>query len=282
MALTNFIPQLWSARLLEHLHNTHVYANLVNRDYQGEITRMGDTVKINQIGAVTVGDYVKNTDMTAPQTLDGVQTTLVIDQAKFFNFQIDDVDDAQTNPKLMDKAMLQAGYALADVTDKFIADLYTDIPSANQIGNNSAPIELDKTNVYDYLVDLGVILSNNNVPKQGRFIVVPPFVTGLLNKSDLFTHSTQMGDSNLTNGMIARAGGFDIYESNNVPNTSNAKYKIMAGTSIGISFAEQVIETEAYRMEKRFSDAVKGLHVYGAKMVQPKAMALLTANIKTA
>lgn len=280
MAVTNFIPQLWSARLLAHLDNAHVYANLVNRDYEGEISRYGDTVKINQIGNITVGDYTKNTDITAPQTLDGTQTTLVIDQAKFFNFQIDDVDDAQTNPKLMNEAMMRSAYAIAETTDKFIAGLYTDIPTANQIGNDTTPIDIDKTNLYDTLVDMGVKLTEANVPKQGRFVVIAPWMTGILQKSDLFVHATQQGDNVIANGLIGRAAGFDIYESNNVPNSTGTKYKVMAGTRIGISYAEQVIETEAYRMEKRFADAVKGLHVYGAKMVQPKSMVLLTANKK--
>ncbi len=278
MAVANFIPQLWSARLLAHLDNAHVYANLVNRDYEGEISRYGDTVKINQIGDITVGDYTKNTDITDPQQLSGSQTTLVIDQAKFFNFQIDDVDNAQTNPKLMNEAMMRSAYAIAEVTDKFIAGLYTDIPTNNQIGNDTTPIDITKDNVYETLVDMGVKLTEANVPKQGRFVVIPPWMTGVLQKNDLFVHATKSGDNVIASGLIGRAAGFDIYESNNVPNTTGTKYKIMAGTRIGISYAEQIIETEAYRMEKRFADAVKGLHVYGAKMVQPESMVLLTAN----
>ena len=110
MSVTNFIPTIWSARLLAHLDNVHVYAKLVNRDYEGEIKNFGDTVKINQIGDIAIKDYTKGTDIADPDDLDGSQTTLTINQAKYFNFAIDDVDNAQTNPKLMDEAMKRAAY----------------------------------------------------------------------------------------------------------------------------------------------------------------------------
>lgn len=278
MAVTAFIPQLWSARLLAHLDAAHVYANLVNRDYEGEIRNYGDTVKIQQIGDITVGDYTKNTDITDPQQLSGTSQSLVIDQGKFFNFQIDDVDNAQTNPKLMDEAMMRSAYALADVTDKFIAGKYTDVPSANQVGNDSTPIVVTKTNVYEQFVALAEKLDEANVPRMGRWTVISPWVYALLLQNDLFVHATQKGDSVIANGEVGSVAGFTVYNSNNVPNTSGAKYKILAGTNAGISYAEQVVKTEAYRMEKRFADAVKGLHVYGAKTVQPNCLACLTAS----
>ena len=104
MAFTNFIPKVWSARLLEHLDKAHVYGALVNRDYEGEIKRYGDTVHINQIGAVTIKNYTKNTDIDAPEALSNTDLSLVIDQAKYFNFQIDDIDKAQIRPELMNSA----------------------------------------------------------------------------------------------------------------------------------------------------------------------------------
>ena len=123
MSVTNFIPTIWSARLLRHLDKKHVYANLLNRDYEGEIKNFGDTVKINQIGDVTIKNYQKSTDIEAPEELSGEQLMLTIDQAKYFNFGIDDVDAAQVNPKLMDKAMMRAAYGMNDVTDRFAASL---------------------------------------------------------------------------------------------------------------------------------------------------------------
>jgi len=117
MTLSNFIPNVWSARLLETLNKAHVYANLANRDYEGEIGALGDTVKINSIGRVTIGAYTKNTDISAAETLTDAQTTLTIDTAKYFNFQVDDIDKVQTKPKVMDAAMRDAGWGVADAID---------------------------------------------------------------------------------------------------------------------------------------------------------------------
>ena len=108
MSLDNFIPQIWSARLLENLNKNHVFVGLCNRDYEGEIKGMGDQVKINSIGRVTIGDYQKNTDIEAPEVLNDAQRILLINQGKYFNFQIDDVDKAQQNPKVMNAAMKEA------------------------------------------------------------------------------------------------------------------------------------------------------------------------------
>lgn len=109
MSVKNFIPQIWSARLLAHLDKIHVYAGLVNRDYEGEIKQFGDTVKINQIGDITIKKYT-GAAIDAPDDLTGEQDTLTIDQANYFNFAIKDVDNAQTNPKLMNEAMARAAY----------------------------------------------------------------------------------------------------------------------------------------------------------------------------
>ena len=119
MSVANFIPTIWSARLLAHLDKAHVYAALVNRDYEGEIKNYGDTVKINQIGDVTIKDYTKGKDIDDPEELNGDQNTLTIDQAKYFNFSIDDVDAAQVNPKLMDSAMQRSAYAMNDTWQTF-------------------------------------------------------------------------------------------------------------------------------------------------------------------
>src|SRR5574344_836440 len=95
MAITTFIPELWSARLLYALENSHGATNLVNRTYQGQITNGGDTVRINSIGAITVSDYTKNTNMGPPETLANTDQTREINQAKTFNCQVDDVDNVQ-------------------------------------------------------------------------------------------------------------------------------------------------------------------------------------------
>ena len=279
MAIQNFIPTIWSARLLDHLDKRHVYLNLLNRDYEGEIRNFGDTVKINQLGEVTVKDYTGQ-DIDAPEDLNGEQQTLTIDQAKYFNFAIDDVDNAQTNPKLMDKAMERAAYAMNDVVDAFAANLLAvNVHADNMIGSDGTPIVPTVQTAYDYLVDLATKLTEANVPMAGRWVVVPAFYHGLLLKDDRFVgNGTDYNKAILEGGEVGAGAGFTIYVSNNVPNTEGAKYKIIAGTEAAGSFAEQILKTEAYRPEKRFSDAVKGLHVYGAKVLQSKCIAVLTAN----
>lgn len=279
MSMANFIPTLWSARLLEHLNKTHVYGALVNRDYEGEIKEKGNTVKINSIGDVSIGDYARNTDMSPPEVLSGTTQTLEITQGKYFNFQIDDVDKAQQTPKIMDKAMQRSSYAMSDLSDRYIAGFYTDTAAANLIGNDTTPVSPTKDNAYDYLVDLSVKLDEADVPSEGRWVVIPAWFYGLLQKDPRFISAgTSATDAVLRNGRIGEAAGFTVHKSNNVPNTGGAKYKIMAGHNMAISFAEQIVRVEAYRPEKRFADAVKGLHVYGAKVLVPKALAVLTAN----
>ena len=283
MALDNFIPEIWSARLLVSLKKALVYGQegVVNRDYEGEIQQMGDTVRINSIGPITVGTYTKNADIGAPETLTDAQTVLAINQAKYFNFQVDDIDRAQQNPKVMDAAMQEAAYALRDAADQYIAGLYTGAAAGNTIGNDTTPMEVDKTNAYELLVDLAVILTDAKVPTEGRWVVVPPWFYGTLLKDDRFIDASKAGTTEgLRNGQVGMAAGFTVLQSHNVPNTSGAKYKIIAGHPIAISYAEQINKVEAYRFEKRFADAVKGLHLYGAKLVRPEAIAVLTANKK--
>ncbi|MGV2640602.1 P22 coat protein - protein 5 domain protein [Clostridium perfringens] len=276
MSVKNFIPQIWSARLLANLDKNLVYANAVNRDYEGEIKKFGDTVKINQMGDVTVKDY-KGGVIEDPEELNSNQTILTIDQAKYFNFKVDDVDKAQANVTLVDKGMGRASYAVQDVIDKFIAALVKD--AKIKVGNTSKPVEITVANAYDTLVDLGVELDNKNVQRVGRFVILPPFYLGLLSKDPRFTKDFKILENGVVDG--ATVSGFKIMMSNNVPFSAN-NYSIMAGIDMAISFAGQVTEVEAYRPEKSFSDAMKGLYVFGAKVTQPDCLACLTAKQKVA
>lgn len=276
MSYDNFKPTIWSRTLLLNLDKQHVYANIVNRNYEGEISKYGDSVKINQLGNVTIGDYTIDSDIGAPERLNSNQTLLTIDQQKFFNFAVDDIDKVQANIPLLDQYANRAAYGMAEVTDNFIAGLY--LGATNTIGDDTTPITPDTTTVYEQFLELGLKLDEANVPKTGRFVVVPPWFTRLLRENSIFTHSTVQGDDVVNNGFIKRVNGFDIYESNNVPNTAGAKYKIIAGHPMAITFAEQLIELKPYSIERSFGDALKGLHVYGGKLVLPSALAVLTAN----
>ncbi|NEZ46504.1 P22 coat protein - protein 5 domain protein [Clostridium niameyense] len=276
MSVKNFIPQIWSARLLANLDKKLVYANAVNRDYEGEIKKFGDTVKINQMGKVTVKDY-KNGKIDDPEELTSEQTLLTIDQAKYFNFKVDNVDKAQANITLVDKGMDRASYGVQDTIDQFIAALVKD--AKIKMGTSSKPIELTIANAYDILVDLGVKLDDNNVPRVGRFAILPPFYLGLLSKDPRFTKEYKILENGLVEG--ATVAGFKLMMSNNVP-VSTSNYSIMAGIDMAISYAGQVTEVEAYRPEKSFADAMKGLYVFGAKVVQPDCLACLTVKQKVA
>ena len=277
-----FIPTVWAARLLTALNDALVYgqANVCNRDYEGEIRKAGNTVKIASISEVEVDTYTKDEDINDPQPLTDDEQTLLIDQQKYFNFYVDSVDRAQQNVNVLDEAMRRSSWKLRDIADSFLANLIdTDVPDANKIGTVGTPKVPTKADAYEYLVDLGVLLDESNTPIDGRFVVVPAWFHGLLLKDDRFIRSgTRRGDATLANGQVGEAAGFSILKSNNVPNTTGTKYKILAGHSIATSYVEQVVDVQTYKPEKRFGDAVKGLHVYGAKVVRPLNLACLIAN----
>ena len=271
MAFTNFIPEVWSARLLEHLDNVHVYSALLNRDYEGDIRAYGDTVHINQIGDIAINDYTGE-DLAAPEELDSTMMELKIDQAKSFNFQVKDIDNAQSNPKVVDAAMQRASYNINDVIDNYLAGL---LLAGVKSGSTITAQTLTSANAYDYLVDLGVLLNEHNVPMLGRWAVIPPWFHGLLLKDERFVgNGTGYNQAILQGGWVGDAAGFRIHLSNNVPESAGS-YSVIAGTNAAGSFAEQLVELEAYRLEKNFSDGLKGLHVYGAKVTQPDGLAVL-------
>lgn len=280
MAVTTFIPEIWNARLLYALRNDLVYTNLFNRNYEGEIRQKGDTVHINTITDITIKDYTRNTDIDNPEQLTTADQTLVVDQAKYYNFYLNDVDKAQANPGLIDAAMASASHGLAEAVDKYLADLLAKASGTitTGLGSTSTPLQVTAATAYELLVDMKTAMDKANVPKLGRKVVLPPDFEGYMLKDARFASNGGKGEGRLENGAVARAAGFDIYISNNVPNTSGAKYKIIASTQESNTYAEQLIKTEAYRREKGFDDGVKGLHVYGAKVIRPGAVAVATVN----
>ena len=253
MAVTGFIPKLWSARLLNALDKSHVFANVVNRDYEGEIKKMGDTVHINTIGAVTIGTYTQNTDFSSgPETLATTDQTLTIDQAKYFNFQVDDIDAAQAAGDIMDKAMTRAAYGLADASDKYIAGILAGAADASNLVSSSA-VALTSSNVYENVVKMRTILDKANVPTAGRWLVIPPEMYALILLDDRFVKTGgEMAEGILRTGLVAQAAGFDIYLSNNcvsVNSNSTDTYTIVGGVDSAATYAEEIVSTEAYRPE---------------------------------
>src|SRR3954468_19922890 len=162
----DFIPTVWAGRLLTTLQKSLVYgqAGVANRDYEGEILAAGNTVKIASIGDVTIGDYTKDTDIADPDILTDDEQSLVIDQAKYFNFYVDSIDRAQQNVNVLDEAMRRSAWSLREAADTFLAAaMEAAVPTDSKIGTVGTPEVPTKDDAYEYLVDLGVILDEANV-----------------------------------------------------------------------------------------------------------------------
>lgn len=274
----SFIPEVWSANTLTSLKKAQVYAQagVVNRDYEGEITAAGDTVRIRSISRPTISSYTKGATLTY-ETLTDAQRTLLIDQAKSFSFVVDDIEAAQVPGGSIEAATSEAAYGLADLTDQYIASLYTGAQSANQIGT----VSITSGDIaYNTLVDLGVKLDEANVPSVGRWVVVPPWYHGVLRKSTNFVTADRIADGGaaVRMGIVGEAAGFAILKSNNAPLVTGDDYAVMAGYPGAISYAEQIIEVETLRLQTTFGNAVRGLHVYGAKVVRPDGIATVLAS----
>ena len=282
MSIATFIPKIWTARLLAHLRKNLVVANLFNRNYEGEIQQMGDTVHINQLAEIAVKSYTKNVDIADPDQLSTDWQSLVIDQGDYFNFYLNDVDRAQARSNLMDEAMQSASYGLADQLDRYLAGLLATGTLTTGLGTDALPLYVTAENAYELMVQMKVALDKANVPTQGRYILMPPEFEGYMLLDNRFASAYGTNaEARLINGLVARAAGFDIFISNNVKNTEGELFKVVASTRDQATYANQIIQTEAYRREKGFDDGVKGLHVYGAKVLRPEAVAVATVNFGT-
>jgi N4-gp56 family major capsid protein len=284
MSINRFKPQIWSAKLLVELRKSLVFGGpqVVNHDYEGEIANSGDTVRITSIGRPKIGDYVPGVTSINPEQLTDAQRTLVIDQAKYFAFEVDDVDARQAAGNVMPQAADNSAYALADVIDQYIANMYIDASGANTVGTSSDPVDVTATptDAYDkVLVPLRTKLARSNVPTAGRYVVVSPEFHAALLLDPRFIKVNESGDGGqaLRNGQVGRAAGFDILESNNAPVPTTGVTAALAGVNMAISMAEQINKVEAYRPQDSFSDALKGLALYGAKVIRPDALGVAYA-----
>ncbi len=281
MALTNSQVTVFAAELQSSLKKALVFAGptAVNRNYEGQIRDVGDSVRIRSISRPTIAAYTKNSTVITPETLTDAERTLLIDQANYFAFEVDDVDMAQVQNGggLMTEAALESAYGLADTADLYVAGLYTGADTANKITTTAiTTAALAVTG----LVNLKVKLDNANVPNVGRYVIVPPWYAGLLVQSTSFMSVADSGTSEtLRNGVIGRAFGFDVMVSNNVTLVTGDDYLVCAGYTGAITFATQINKVESYRPENSFSDAMKGLNLFGAKLVRPSGIATLTASI---
>ena len=288
MSIKNFIPTIWSTKILQHMRDNLVYAGLVNRDYEGEITRRGSSVEVSMPGEVTIKDMPSRNsggakairEIDAPEGMEVQKVTLLIDQEKYFNFGVDDVDKVQMNLNLMNSYTESASYGFQSTIEKHVAEIMAK-EAKLVLGSDEHPVALTSENIYKELIKMKVGLDKANVPPVGRFVVLPPEAEGLLLEDNKFVYvGTSSSEDSLKNGKVFRACGFDIAISNNVPVNEN-KYKIIASYKGSTTFAQQLLETKAYSPEKGFGDALKGLVVFGAKVVRPNKIVCMTATFDT-
>jgi hypothetical protein len=270
---------------------------VTNSDYEGDIQERGDTVHITQFGDPTVSTYVPGTPLVYEQVTDAGET-LVIDQAKSFSFSITDVDRAQAAGQMQPYLEGRAAYRLADVADQFLASKYVNAAQSNVLGSTGSPLTPQpysmsaggSTNIPLHVADfytmvlepMKVILDQNNVPDDERYIVAPPWAVSLISQTQAFVSVTDMqGDPSQTfqRGFMGQVSGFNVLKSNNVPQpvaggAGTGVWAIQAGHPMALTYAEQIAQTEALRLQTDFSDGVRGLHLYGAKLARPDCVSV--------
>ncbi|KJU83829.1 hypothetical protein MBAV_003989 [Candidatus Magnetobacterium bavaricum] len=289
-----FSRAIWSGKLLAKYYATSVITDISNTTYEGDIKEQGDLVYIRAVPDITIRDYVKGQKLEydnpdAPPAVD-----LLIDKGKYFAFTCDDVDKWQSDIDLLDLWSSDAAEQLKVVIDSEVlsavpsqahssnmGDKAGKISGAIDIGKTGAPIQITKTNVLDYIVDCASVLDEQNIPETGRWLVIPAWLAGMIKKSDLkdaaLTNDTV---SILRNGRIGSIDRFDVYSSNHVGSvvdTGDTVNKILFGHRSALTFASQIIRVETLRAESTFGDLVRGLHVYGFKVIKPEGLGVLYA-----
>ena len=287
MAVDDFIPEVWTAELLDALRKSLVYGGpgVVNRDYEGDIAQMGDTVHIVTISDPSAATYTEHSTSITYSALTDSDSSLLVNQAKYSQFKVGDIERAQARADFVVTASRNMSYGLKDAIDQYIASvLYTaaNAPAGN--GNDYGSFTADKSDktAYELLVELSVILDRDNVPSDGRYVVVSPEFHSVLLYDNRFIDASASADggASLRNGIVGRAAGFDVYKSNNTPDPTSGTYAIIAGHPIACTFAQQITKMEALRLESAFADAVRALVVYGAKVTRPTALAMASVTVQ--
>lgn len=290
MTFRNFIPEVWSPIILASLQKKLVYGGpmVINQDYEGDIAERGDTVHITQFGDPSITTYVPGVPLVYEQVTDA-GLTLVINQAKSFSFAINDIDRAQAAGQMQPYLEGRAAYRMADVADQYIASNYTGAAVSNVLGSTGAPLtpqgySLGGSGTWhpaDFFVQvlepLKVIMDQNDVPDEERYMTAPPWAVSLISQTEGFVKAVDLqGDPTQTfqRGFQGQVSTFNIMKTNNCPQPvagggGTGVWAIQVGHPMAITYAEQVAETEALRLQTDFSDGVRGLHLYGAKLVRP-------------
>lgn len=282
MAVDQFRPEVWSAAILTALRNRLVFCGdgIVNRDYEGEISQAGDTVHITSIGEVSTRAYTEHTNISWDELSD-TQQDLTIDQKRYFAFKVDDVEKKQALGGFVDEASRSAAYGLADNADaSMAAAMYA---AVNGTGNDLGAKVADKSNkdAYEILVDLATTLERDNVPSEGRWAIVSPEFYAVLQLDNRFIDASAAGGGDaLRTGFVGEAAGFRILKSNQTPDPTAGTYAIIAGHPLAATYADQILETEALRLENQFADGVRGLHVFGRKVVRAECLAMASVTVQ--
>ncbi len=281
----NFIPEIWSGKLIENFYDATVLSAISNTDYEGEIRQMGDTVNIRTTPEITIKTYVKGQTLSV-ENPDKPKLQLVIDKGEYFACVEDDVDKVQSDINLMDTWSKDASERMKiKIDQRVLTDILPDISAYNKgatagritgnidLGTTGSAIAISKTNVLDYIVDMGTVLDEANCPEGERFLVIPAKMAGMIKKSDLKDASIT-GDSMsvIRNGRLGMIDRFTVYMSHNL-SVSSGKFSIIAGHKMGFTFASQMTNMETIRSETTFGNIIRGLQVYGYKVVKPEALA---------
>lgn len=296
-ANTHFIPQVYSGKMLVKFYKATIFGEISNTDYQGEISAMGDKVIIRVTPDVSVSDYTKGLTL-AVQAPTANAVELVIDKAKYFNVTVDDIDAFQSDLNMIDTFTDDASHQLKIAIDSDIlalanlgtqAGLKGDIFAADDAtlhGITTDPLPLvsaaapaaGKQNILNFIVDCMTKMDEENVPEEGRWVVLPPWAIGLIKKSELKDASLAGdGTSILRNGRVGMIDRATIYYSNQLPagvagGLAAGEYGVYFGQRHGLTFASQLTKNETLKSERTFGHLVRGLQVYGYKVLKDKAV----------
>jgi hypothetical protein len=272
MATKNFSPQLWAATVLRTLEDNLIGTKICTTQYTGEIKQKGDSVLFPGLADPTVNSY---TGSITYEDLQDAGITLTVDQADYFAFKVGDIDKAQAELDMKGSQAQRAAYQMKRSADTFLMKMY------KQAANNLTAATITSANVLSVLGGFQQKLAENNVAENNMWMVINPWL-----KLKLQLAGIKFQINNGTNGKGGMSWtdelGFDIYVTNQVQVVTNAS-QVMAGSYNAIAFADQITETENVRLLDSFSDAVRGLHVYGGKVIKPKELvtAALTFGAET-
>lgn len=270
MSIKNFKPIVWAKAIEQNREKMMVAAKLCNRDYEGEIKNLGDKVKINGVSRPTITSYDDINGLGDFERLQDQSTMLEITESKAFHFYVGDIDKRQSAGNIMDAELTEAAAALAEVMDGYIYSFYKEAGIVTDVES------LTCDNVLTIINDTLGKLWKNNVPttEQVSLEVTPEFLTKLqMAKLLVDTDNSSV----LTSGVSHKLKTFniDVYMSNNLPKDKNGKDVCFLRTKKAISFAEQLKEVKSYEPQNFFGEAVKGLQVYGAKVIRPDELAVI-------